>query len=450
MQVFFIKLTVYPCADNSHPIPAEGAYAACWIKASDPTSAFAKAKFLVERDEWDIDTVEVPPIAVTREMFIDRDTGLQNYDSAVLKGFSVCYVAWSPEVDQETEFVLTTLEKLDKAKYYKDRSSLLKKGYCLHPDSFSCCNQIIKAHSIQKNQSLSSISINNHVYQLSKKPSSEQNYSVCYVKEGINKASTFKGFCKKHDNELFEVIDNHVLVPTEEQVFLYAYRSICREVFEKNKAVSLLNAHLSSFTQNCAEKQLVNNLIEGTNHGLDNLIKIKGAYDLTLRERTFSDMKFVVFKCNQKPNMAFSGLIYPDFDFLGNCLQDLSDTNKSLSLITACSAPMEGGWGYLLAWHQNKSAVCDTFVASLAELINGGESVEDALFRFIISACENHAFSPLWWDRLNSTHKDAIIQRVNEMVDILSVVPNSYLQKGVEGIIDWSFEEVSTNLEPCT
>ncbi|WP_394157010.1 hypothetical protein [Vibrio campbellii] len=450
MQLFFIKLKVYPCSDNSHEISSEGAYAACWIRASDPTSAFAKAIFLVERDEWDINTVEIPPTVVTREMFTDRDIGLQNYDSAALRGFSIYYVAWSAEVDYEAELTLNTVEKLNKAKYYKDRGSLLKKGYCLHPDSFSCCNQIIKAHSIQKNQSLSSISIDNHVYQLSKKRSLEQNYSVFYEKEGINKASTFKGFCKKHDNELFEAIDNHVLVPTEEQVFLYAYRSICREVFEKNKAVSLLNANLSSFTKDCAEKRLINNLIKGTNYGLGNLIKIKDTYDHTLSQRSFSDMKFVVFKCDQKPNMAFSGLIYPDFDFLGNCLQDLSDTNKSLSLITACSAPMEGGWGYILAWHQEKNAVSDTLVSSLAELINNGESVEDALFRFIISTCENHAFSPFWWDKLNSTHKEAIIQRVNEIVDPLSIVSNSYLQKGLEGIVDWSFDEVVTNLEPYT
>ncbi|MDC5856681.1 hypothetical protein [Vibrio europaeus] len=448
MQLFFIKLKVSPCLGNSHEISSKGAYAACWIKASDHLSAFAKATFLVERDEWHIDTVEIPPVAVTREMFIDRDVGLQNYDSASLRGFSVYYVAWSPEVDQETELPLSTLGKLDKAKYYKDRGSLLKKGYCLHPDSISCCNQIIKAHSIQKNQSLSSISIDNHVYQLSIKSSLEKDYSVCYEKEGINKASTFRGFCKKHDNNLFEAIDNYVLAPTEEQVFLYAYRSICRELFEKNKAVSLLNANLSSFTKDCAEKRLVNNLIEGTNYGLDNLTKIKDTYDLTLSQRTFSDMKFVVFKCNQKPNMAFSGLIYPDFDFLGNGLQDLSDTNKSLSLVTLCSAPMEGGWGYLLAWHQEKSAACDTFVASLAELINSGDSVEDALFRLIISGCENHAFSPLWWENLNSTHKEAIIQRVNEMVDPLTLVSSSYLQKGLEGIIDWSFDEVSTNLDP--
>lgn len=450
MQLFFIKLKVCSCSDNSHKISSEGAYAACWIRASDPTSAFAKAIFLVERDEWEINTVEIPPTVVTREMFIDRDIGLQNYDSATLRGFSVYYVAWSSEVEQETELTLNTLEKLDKAKYYKDRGALLKKGYCLHPDSSSCCNQIIKAHSIQKNQSLSSISIDNHVYLLSKKSFVDHDSTVCYQKEGINKASTFKGFCKKHDNELFEAIDNNVLVPTEEQVFLYAYRSICRELFEKNKAASLLNANLSSFTKGCAEKRLINNLIEGTNYGLDNLIKIKDTYDLTLSQRTFSDMKFVVFKCNQKPNMAFSGLIYPDFDFLGNCLQDLSDTNKSLSLITVCSAPMEGGWGYLLAWHQENSAVCDTFVASLAELINSGESVEDALFRFIISACENHAFSPCWWDKLNSTHKETIIQRVNEMVDPLSVVSNSYLQTGLEGIVEWSFNEVLTNLEPNT
>jgi hypothetical protein len=52
-------------------------------------------------------------------------------------------------------------------------------------------------------------------------------------KIGINKATTFYGFCQHHDNKLFELIDNYPLKPDKQQMALYAYRCLCREYFFK-------------------------------------------------------------------------------------------------------------------------------------------------------------------------------------------------------------------------
>ncbi|MDH5938941.1 hypothetical protein L8R84_22810 [Vibrio splendidus] len=450
MAVFFTQFNVCPNSNNTHNIKSEGALAACWILAEDANSAYLKAKFFVERDEWTIVSSEISSTPVAREMFFGKDIGIKNYDLAILNGSSVYYVAWEKGITQETEFQLKVDDKFDKSLYYKNQSSISKKGYCLHPDREACCNKIIKAHSIQKHQSLSSIAINNHVYQMARTANTSSTLGISYQKQGVNKASTFRGFCKKHDNALFEPIDNCVLKPSEEQVFLYAYRSICKELFEKNKALSLFKEAIQSFTKNCAEKQLIESMYEGTKNGLNNLIRIKEIYDLTLRERNFSDIKFIIFKCKGKPNIAFSGLIYPEFDFLGNQIQNLHNMNNSLSLVTVCSAPMSDGWGYLLAWHTVGGSVGDTFVQSLAEVINVGVSVEDTLFRFIISSCENHAFSPDWWENISPLHRNEIIQRVTQMTDAMVDTSNDYLQHGLSDIVGWSFEDVVTNLEPCT
>jgi len=448
MLVYFIKFTVVPCSHNTHNITAEGAYAFCWVVANDPISALAKSKFLVEKDEWNIDTIDNEIVPVSREFFANRETGEKNYDLALLNGISVYYVAWSKEVSEEKELNLNIATKLNKSQYYKQRGIILKEGRCLHFDSGDNCDQIIKAHSIQRNQSLANIATNSHVYQISNQRSIKNNNKLVYELEGINKASTFRGFCKKHDNELFEPIDNSPLTPSDEQVFLYAYRSISREVFEKSKALSLSISLSDSYKNDCAEQRLIDKLIEGTSYGLEQLIAIKESYDVTLKSKSFSDIKFVVFKCNQEPNIAFSGLIYPDFDFLGNHLQHLDGSNGQLSLLTFCSAPMIEGWGYILAWHQENSATCDTFISSLTQVIRDGNCVEDALFRFVISSCENHAFSPIWWDALDAEKKDKVVARVNEIVDPMSIILPSYLKVGLEGIINWSFEEVHTNLEP--
>ncbi|MCD9527014.1 hypothetical protein GLP22_04840 [Photobacterium carnosum] len=431
--------------DNSHNVSIEGAQACCWIKAKDQESAFIKAKFLVECDEWVITHFNMEIVEVNRSMFTGRHTGLKQYDLAELNGTSVYYVAWSESIEEESEFELKIKKKSNLGLYYKERKNILKKGKCLHFDSGEACDQIINAHSIQRNQSLNQIARYGHVYQISKKFHGPD-LSIKYELEGINKASTFLGFCKKHDNEIFEPIDNRPLTPTNEEVFLYAYRSICREILVKSNALDLSISKACSFSQDCAEKKLIENIIEGTSVGLANLLEIKGQYDNSIKLGNFTDVKYVIFHCKEKPNLAFSGLFYPDYDFYGGHLQNLADLNEKLSLLTFCSAPMLNGWGFVIAWYQENSGICDVFINSLGQIINDQHSVEDALFRLVISCCENHAFSPLWWEQLDISSKELIFNRITEVIDPLTPIDPKYLTKGLESIIDWSFENVFTNI----
>jgi hypothetical protein len=70
-------------------------------------------------------------------------------------------------------------------------------------------------------------------------------------------------------------------------------------------------------------------------------------YDNSLRRELYADIKYVLFISQQRPNIAFSGLFYPDFDVIGNQLQDLGDHDQELQLITMCSSPMANNkWGF--------------------------------------------------------------------------------------------------------
>ncbi len=74
-------------------------------------------------------------------------------------------------------------------------------------------------------------------------------------KRGINKISTFLGFCKKHDNDFFKLIDNEALLPTNHQIFLYAYRSLCRELFVKENALGVYKDQLTKIPGENAVKE---------------------------------------------------------------------------------------------------------------------------------------------------------------------------------------------------
>ena len=84
---------------------------------------------------------------------------------------------------------------------------------------------------------------------------------------------------------------------------------------------------------------------------------------------------------------------------------------------------------------------------SLASRLSEGERLEDVLFRFALSCCENHAFRISWWDGLNEKSKRAALERVALMTSPGIPVPHDYLVKGCEKIADWSFEHVHTTLQ---
>ncbi|MBB3946982.1 hypothetical protein GGQ73_002946 [Rhizobium skierniewicense] len=100
---------------------------------------------------------------------------------------------------------------------------------CLCPD-MGCEKPAIRAHSVQKSTALSFIEEDKHVYGL--KINFAGAKPVCeFERVGRNNASTFTGFCNRHDTEIFRPIDTKLLdLENAEQLFLIAYRSLTREL----------------------------------------------------------------------------------------------------------------------------------------------------------------------------------------------------------------------------
>lgn len=50
---------------------------------------------------------------------------------------------------------------------------------------------------------------------------------------GLKQASTFTGFCGRHDDVTFAPLEKRPFEGTDEQIFLLAYRVLCLELFLK-------------------------------------------------------------------------------------------------------------------------------------------------------------------------------------------------------------------------
>jgi hypothetical protein len=305
--------------------------------------------------------------------------------------------------------------------------------------------EVIDAHSIQKNGALSAIASDGHVYAYSRnfKDVRRNRGAPSFARQGISRVSTFRGFCANHDDQLFRLIDTEPLVPTANQALLYAYRSICREVFVKENAQSLLERHALTFPNESPVRELLASMSQGTSVGLMNLIRHKRAYETCLERASYDEVEYVAFFSSEAPTIAFSGLVYPDVDFLGNRLQDLADRRAELALLTFSFAPLTCGWAMLFVWHRDSSSICVPFLRSLATRIHGHEhALGDCLFRLVVCCCENVAISPKWWEALRPDARRAVLQATANGADPFEPIDPNYLAGGLEGISGWHFETV--------
>ena len=115
---------------------------------------------------------------------------------------------------------------------------------------------------------------------------------------GVSDASTFMGFCQNHDKELFKPIENGATISAsnDEQMFLFLYRSICREFVEcRNGYLSI--THYSDELN--SKVQIANGhvyfLIKAYSQYLEFfwIEKIKQVYDLKLSLKDYSPCPFV-------------------------------------------------------------------------------------------------------------------------------------------------------------
>ncbi|MEG7524635.1 MAG: hypothetical protein M3H12_16330, partial [Chromatiales bacterium] len=122
---------------------------------------------------------------------------------------------------------------------------------------------------------------------------------------GVGVASTFAGFCQKHDNELFKPIDDPYLAPNDEQVFLYAYRCLCREYFVKENATALTSADFGHTDIHEEGTSILNASNLGHQLGFNNLKRHK-RFQVSLRPRDrFWDIPV------PKIDSAFDNLLVP-------------------------------------------------------------------------------------------------------------------------------------------
>lgn len=325
------------------------------------------------------------------------------------------------------------------------------KKYCLHPEAGAgtCKGDIVKAHTIQRNGGLSKIAEAGHLMHFhldfSKPPGDPTLLTTERI--GINKASTFTGFCNLHDTKTFEPIERHPFVPNSQSTFLLGYRALSREIFMKraqNQNVPLLTGFDKgkSLDEQIMLQAFMGVYGEGVAAGLKDAEHHKSIYDRILASNDFSESRFYVVCLDRTPDIMCSAVKLVSHDFHGNVVQDLRRLDAVMESITFSLIATDDGGAAVFNW-AGSSEPCEKLVHSLDSYTD--EEIPHALVRLIFEFFENAYFSQSWWNNLEDGVKRSLLARFSMGVDPTAPRQDNCLVDDGVRAVSWKVTSRHTN-----
>lgn len=295
------------------------------------------------------------------------------------------------------------------------RRSYIKDCFC---DNENCNGSIISAHSIQNNKILKKLSRNGEVVSLSSRDrvyeadSDGVSFSLSETKTtGRGKATTFTGFCKYHDNEIFKPIELYdYRLKNIEQEFLFAYRALAKEYYSKRISTNFTNIllqepsekknkFLTFFEQLQLNIDLRSNIIL-----IQNLEKEKSFFNKILAEKTFSKLvtKAIVF--DQEYHLSACCCFGPEQDLYGNPINKYPRLEEGLKNIYLTIFPQNGKTYILFSYLRKNSSR----LYRLIDQINKPKEIpkkQIIISNILASSCENVVLSPVRWSEVSDPQR---------------------------------------------
>lgn len=283
----------------------------------------------------------------------------------------------------------------------------------------ACSGNIVRAHTVPKSGSLRHIARDGHVYNFRASVQSIDRSGGLLQPElvGLNRASTFTGFCSTHDKQLFSPIEDAPIVFSNEQCFLLGYRAMARETFLKKAAAESIELLRASDRGCTLEDQIAIqtrvSLIEtGMKCGLKDVLRHKGFYDEVFTSGDFSRVMAYVMTFDRVPSVMCSAGLFPCETFDGTAAQDFANLDRPADAICSTSFATSSDTGIVVfTWLSDSEKTCHRFAATL-ERIEDSE-LTNALIRFFFEFCENVQVSPDWWDSLGDDAQMSLRRRIS-------------------------------------
>lgn len=340
------------------------------------------------------------------------------------------------------------LERANPSEIEHQLRLILKEGEdCLHPDnSIGSCKATIDSHAIQKRGGLACIAENGHVISPKQGTLSYSKYHGEPQSLGISKASTFKGFCSYHDNQMFSLIEKKSIDIKLETAFLFAFRALAYEYTVKVNALKA-NEFLRtkcdlglSFEEQVHLQQLLFARSQLYKHSTNKLNDVRSIYDKAFLNSKYDSFRYFSIQFDGIIPIVGSGAFNPEFNFSGDRLQNLLEEDCPLNVISlnitsfekrsvvvfGCLADEEFSLGFIKSFMQIKDELKLSFIMYIA-----------------FEQLENIYFEPSWWNSLSTNQ----IEKIQQRLDRSELRKNTVYTENVDKVLDISIISNSDNIE---
>ena len=214
-------------------------------------------------------------------------------------------------------------------------------GMCMHPDAPHDCDGVhARAHTVQRARSLKAIADSTgHVFSGRNAKFSEDPNADRVSLVGINFASTFRGFCAKHDAAMFAPADKAKEIDLE-VAFLLSYRALAYELFLKVRAFEAIKVvrHKSDAGRPFVDQVRLQNNWHAFEHSFHVGVRehevFKRQYDGALKDGSLADFRYLAIELDVDLPFVTSGAFFPEFDFAGKSIQKIWADVHSMGLLT--------------------------------------------------------------------------------------------------------------------
>jgi hypothetical protein len=277
-------------------------------------------------------------------------------------------------------------------------------------------------------------------YDIAKRVAGGSRWKIAKV--GIGKATTFSGFCARHDSETFAPIDTRTYSGSEEETFLHGYRAFCREYHAKasaeaNQKIALQMAGRGlPLSQQEARFREARAFYSGVEEAMHNFRNQKTEWDRMLTSGDYSRLDYRVFRFNCVPDVMCSGTFDFEVDFLGRHIQTIA-AGPLFRTTFSIFADGDSGGVAVLAW-LNGNCIAEEFADSVDAVSD--HRVAAAMLRLAFTMIENHAFRISWWNALPPTQQHLVEKWADSGMGGERRADSTLVDQG-EQLVSWPLRE---------
>lgn len=250
---------------------------------------------------------------------------------------------------------------------------------------------------------------------------------------GTKKASTFKGFCKTHDRELFKLLDDSDFDESSMKCkFLHCYRAFAKAVHTKNEE---LKSCKEESTYKEYNKTYITARKEDAEIGL--YLDLLGYDELMnewLRNEDYTQLEHVCFRTNKFHPIASASLCQPTFSINNKRFNDYKKTDIPLNHLFINIIPEAECTYVLISCFKNQSSSM-VFLQELEEVYkNDKERFGTFLTTLLVFFTENTFMAPSLINTLPDWRKRLLLLNLRHI--LTSGIQEDFLRNPIEGTLN--------------